>query len=583
MSDCLELCCTPSPKLFKITIPLTAPEPAVGTRPVGSLHPVNVKNVYHLHQHQHHHHVHADAIPSGKPLSGVADALPPSRAEFQAKAETVAGSVRNTDHQADSLDTSPETSEPDGLGEPPSPQSSKLPFGLGADDNWEAMQLNHSEVHRINELLKMGEDRSIRGLEAGGDEAETEPTEDGSEENQAPEPKRQDNLQSLPHEPVRYVVMLLHETQPLSYIAALIRAEHISSVPGMHQRIVENETDEHRRAHETEQEAQERRQVEDRKRKDSLRSWADDGSPAISFLTRASAGRRWSLATDVGEFIRDAARVGSFIIRIGERSVQVKVPSFEDRTRRLRAQLYATTEQIQKLTRTKQECDQLAFRDVHRLSWTGMGVLLTWWVSVTYFTFYTELGWDSMEPVTYLTGLATVMAGYAWVLNHNREVSYRAVLNETVSRRQQRLYQRHGLDIDQYQELINQAKSLRRTVKMIASEYYDLEWNQSETRAGQTTLDALNVIRQTESRDRLLAARQEEATAAAVALASGDGDGDGDGNSDGKLKGAEQSDPTEGTRDVEGKDDEDEAIADTNSLEESGARPRTPSAKARSS
>lgn len=167
-----------------------------------------------------------------------------------------------------------------------------------------------------------------------------------------------------------------------------------------------------------------------------------------------------------------------------------------------------------------------------------------------------------MEPTTYLIGLLSLMCGYGWVLHNNREVSYRAVLNETTSRRQQRLYNQHGLDVDQYQELIQQAKGLRRTIKLIASEY-DLSWNQSETRAGQTTVEALKIIRQMEMRDRAVAARHEEAAAAASAIASSSDDGDGDGS---KLH-----NKNEGIRD-EGDDADHGSESDLSS--ESEAKPR---------
>lgn len=559
--------------LYKITLPLDPPDevldvaypaaeqPAALSSPVAPAQPLKVKKVYHLHQHHHHHGLDTNAPKSaaGPQHDGSQHDAAASR-EMENLVEQVGNRQASTKSTSTQVTEDQSNKDREDDAHPP-PQN--FPFGLGSDDNWEAMNVSHSELHRINELLKMGEERSVRGLEVDEEEDDAKESGSGNSCNQVEHPdiqKQQDDLQRLPHEPVRYVVLLLHESQPLSYLANLIRAEHPSAIPGVHQRLVEEQAEEHHQRHRSPETEEQRKCTEERRRNDAMRTWASLEGPPVSFLTRASAGRRWSPATSVGEFLRDAARVGSFIIRIGDRAVQVKVPSFEDRTRRLRAELYAKTGQIQTMVSLKAKCDAMAYRDVRRLSWTGMAVLASWWVSVTYLTFWTELGWDTMEPATYLIGLLSLMCGYGWVLHNNREVSYRAVLNETTSRRQQRLYNHHGLDIDQYQELIQQAKGLRHAIKLIASEY-DLSWNQSETRAGQTTVEALKIIRQMEMRDRAVAARHEEAAAAASTFVSGSDDGD-----DAKLH-----KKNEGIRD-EG-DDTDHGSG-SGSSSESGAKPK---------
>ncbi|PWZ00815.1 4-hydroxybenzoate polyprenyl transferase [Testicularia cyperi] len=313
--------------------------------------------------------------------------------------------------------------------------------------------------------------------------------------------------------PAHSVVFLLHSAQPLSYIANLIRSEGPSPEPSKHQLEAqrseqqgssevktnddaEGVNDERKdKRHKFSKEKQEMREL-------LLREGFLDplGDPPISFHTRAADGKRWSPATGIGDFLRDAARIGSFVIRIGERNVSVTVPSFEDRTRFLRASLYAKTEQIESMVKLKKECDEIAHSGTKRLSFAGVGILAAWWGSVAFLTFGTELGWDVMEPVTYLTGLGTILGGYVWFLIHNREVSYRAVLNETTSRRQQKLYIEKGFNIERYQELIEDVKDLRKTIKKVAEDY-DLEWDQSETRAGKQNKQALKIIRKHEAAD----------------------------------------------------------------------------------
>lgn len=347
--------------------------------------------------------------------------------------------------------------------------------------------------------------------------------------------------------PAHSVVFLLHSAQPLSYVASLIRAEGPSPEPSEHQ------LDEERQAKATLEDKDNKKDKvsipvgprSSLERKDKrinltqeqlemremlLRQGFVDplGDPPISFHTRAADGKRWSPATGIGDFLRDAARIGSFVIRIGERNVYVTVPSFEDRTRFLRASLYAKTEQIEQLVKLKAECDRIAHMGTKRLSFAGVAILSAWWGSVAFLTFCTELSWDVMEPVTYLTGLGTILGGYIWLLIHNREVSYRALLNETTSRRQQKLYIEKGFNVERYQELIEEVKDLRKTIKKVAEDY-DLEWDQGETKAGKQNKKALKIIRNHEAasfRSKRGDVREDE-------------DGEGEGKDGGRVSSAE--------------------------------------------
>ncbi len=71
------------------------------------------------------------------------------------------------------------------------------------------------------------------------------------------------------------------------------------------------------------------------------------------------------------------------------------------------------------------------------------------------------------------------MGGYLWFLLHNREVSYRAALNLTISRRQAKLYQERKFDPEKWQALVDEANALRREVKVIADEY-DVDWDEKQ-------------------------------------------------------------------------------------------------------
>lgn len=191
---------------------------------------------------------------------------------------------------------------------------------------------------------------------------------------------------------------------------------------------------------------------------------------------------RWSQATEVGDFIRDAARVREFIITIegapaGLGQIRVTVPSFNERTYFLRMRLRKLSQRIQSIAEIKHKCDGLAHRGAQRVAIGGFGILATWWFTVYKLTFETDLGWDAMEPVTYLVSLSTLMGGYLWFLYHNREISYKSALDFTVSARQRKLYQQHNIDLQLWESLIDEGKTIRREIKSIAAEY-DAEWDE---------------------------------------------------------------------------------------------------------
>ncbi|KAM0716773.1 hypothetical protein Q7P37_008218 [Cladosporium fusiforme] len=200
---------------------------------------------------------------------------------------------------------------------------------------------------------------------------------------------------------------------------------------------------------------------------------------------------RWSPSTEIGDFIRDAARGKEFAVDIENAApIYVGVPSFKDRTYYLRMRLRKTGRRIGQLADVKKECDELAQKGAQRVAQCGFAGLISWWIGVWYLTFQTSLGWDVMEPVTYLVGLSTLIGGYTWFLYHNREVSYRSAMNFTISRRQSQLYQQRGLDLELWEGLVEEGNRLRREIKLVAEEY-DVEWNEAMDEGDERVREAL--------------------------------------------------------------------------------------------
>ncbi|KAJ3888650.1 hypothetical protein GG344DRAFT_79535 [Lentinula edodes] len=186
----------------------------------------------------------------------------------------------------------------------------------------------------------------------------------------------------------------------------------------------------------------------------------------------------WSDSTDIGDFIRDAARAAEFSIHITpdasnggqEQVITVRVPTFADRTRFLRRRLDAINHQLATMEGLKRECDREARKGARRMALGGFGMLVVYWAAVARLTFW-DYGWDIMEPITYLSGLSTVICGYLWFLYQGREVSYTSVLDRSVSSRREALYEKRGLDIEKWMELVSEKKLLMREIGQIKEDY----------------------------------------------------------------------------------------------------------------
>jgi len=327
---------------------------------------------------------------------------------------------------------------------------------------------------------------------------------------------------------VEPLALLVHPQQPLSYLERLIQSElpplkvgKVEKIPSVHFRA-EDSGEEHLDPDKLSSQESMDDLPEDVKEKikDGDRTLVDG---KVEYTGKISGGKkedeaekakrmpdterpnfvRWSPSTEIGDFIRDASRGQEFSVEIegAPEPIYIAVPSFSDRTYYLRMRLRKTSRRIAQMADIKNECDHLAHKGAQRVAQGGFAVLVGWWYIVYRLTFETDLGWDTMEPITYLVGLSGLIGGYMWFLYHNREVSYRSAMNITVSRRQNKLYEQRGLDLPLWESLVEEANRLRREIKLVAEEY-DVDWDEKKEVGDEKVKEVLRKERKRKSKSK---------------------------------------------------------------------------------
>lgn len=293
------------------------------------------------------------------------------------------------------------------------------------------------------------------------------------------------------------LALLVHPQQPLSYLERLVQAElptitnekGENRIPSVSFRAMESDNDDLKAKKKTDPESQLERERSD-SNEASVQSYSGSGREG----TGDDSGEfvKWSSSTEIGDFIRDAARAKEFEVEIegNPEVIKIAVPSFNDRTFYLRQRLRRTAKKIADMASIKKECDQAAHKGAQRIALGGCAGLIGYWYLVYRLTFETDLGWDTMEPVTYLVGLSTLIGGYMWFLWHNREVSYRQAMSITVSKRQNKMYELKGFDLQKWEAMIEEANAIRKEIKAVASEY-DVEWDERKDEADKEVTKAM--------------------------------------------------------------------------------------------
>ena len=80
-------------------------------------------------------------------------------------------------------------------------------------------------------------------------------------------------------------------------------------------------------------------------------------------------------------------------------------------------------------------------------------------------------------------------------------MSYRSALNLTISRKQAKLYQDKGFDLQKWDALIEEANAYRKEIKQIASEY-DVDWDEKADEKDDRVVEAMRKVRSDKKAER---------------------------------------------------------------------------------
>ena len=205
------------------------------------------------------------------------------------------------------------------------------------------------------------------------------------------------------------LALLVHPQQPLSYLERLIQSELPSitnekgdnRVPAVSFKAMEAKDDEIKPA------KRKKTDEEVEKEEDSMHEERGEHVDSYGGAGREGKGKddgdfvRWSASTEIGDFIRDAARAKEFEVEIegAEDTIKIGVPSFNDRTFYLRQRLRKTSRKLSEMAKVKKECDDAAHRGGQRIAMGGCGILVAYWYIVR--IFFPHRFWRLLPPLNF--------------------------------------------------------------------------------------------------------------------------------------------------------------------------------------
>ena len=185
---------------------------------------------------------------------------------------------------------------------------------------------------------------------------------------------------------------------------------------------------------------------------------------------------RWASGTALEEILRDGFRETGEEQRpivwaqFNDTLLPIVLPSFKERTAEHRDQLQICQKRLEPMQVIKRNCDSQAERRSNRLLWTGLLGLVAQWSFLVRMTWW-DSSWDEVEPFTFFITMGNSILAYSFFMIYRRNFSFETLSSITTSRQQLVLYERAGLDIQDYGHLMKRVQTLQDEIEEIQDEY----------------------------------------------------------------------------------------------------------------
>jgi len=145
----------------------------------------------------------------------------------------------------------------------------------------------------------------------------------------------------------------------------------------------------------------------------------------------------------------------------------VRIPQFEQRVAPLRREIAELKQEYDVLDSVKRELDQVAAKSGSKVAILGFSSLVFYWCVMFHYVFFTEYGWDVMEPISYFFGVGFAICSYAWWLLFSKEYTYDSLKHVALTQRQTQLYSQRQFDLRRHERLQQEINVLEKQIESI--------------------------------------------------------------------------------------------------------------------
>ncbi|KAI9143576.1 hypothetical protein BKA69DRAFT_83060 [Paraphysoderma sedebokerense] len=131
--------------------------------------------------------------------------------------------------------------------------------------------------------------------------------------------------------------------------------------------------------------------------------------------------------------------------------------TFLQKLRHAKSDLLSVTIDKNNLAKAKENLDFLSERRTKAVVYGGGAFLVSELAGIVYLTY--ELGWDLMEPTSYLLGLGTIIGGSAFYAFMRREYTYENAGNHLSDWIRTRVYRKNNFSVEKFENLLKDCKT----------------------------------------------------------------------------------------------------------------------------